>query len=102
MNVVKADFELKNARFYKVEVFLPKTTLLIVGNDKCFFMCGALDVDIYNAPHLIERRVIAGRAVGVKTIDDLLNAPLERITFAAREEGVFEGMLVKDALLLFS
>lgn len=96
------NFNIKGLSFYSFEVYLPKTTLLIVGNDKGYFMCGALDVDIFNKPHLIERGVICGRAVGVKTIDELLNAPLDKITKKAKDLGVFEGMLVKDALLLIS
>lgn len=98
----KKDFTIKELPFYSMEVKLPKTTLLIVGNDFGFFMCGALDVDVYNAPHLIDRGVICGNVVGVKTIDDLLNAPLKKITKAANDKGVFPGMLVKDALLVIS
>lgn len=60
----------------------------------------ALDVDIFNEiPKLKERHVVAGRAVGVRTIDELLHAPLEKITDASKEHGWEVGMTGKDALL---
>ncbi len=97
------DIQIKGLPFYSMEVYLPKTTLLIVGNDNGYFMCGALDVKLFDAKeHLKARKVICGRALGVKTIDELLNQGLESITDEARNKGIFEGMLVKDALLLIS
>ena len=45
-------------------------------------MCGALDVSVLNEK-LKDRKVIAGRAVGVKTIEQLLEAPLESVTYEA-------------------
>lgn len=79
-------------------VLLPKTTLLVVMNDKGYIMCGALDVALLN-DRLRDRQIIAGRAVGVKTIDELLNAPLESITHEAEELGIHIGMIGRDALL---
>lgn len=84
--------------FLAVTVLLPKTTLLAVTSDKGYIMCGALDVALLNEK-LKDRKIIAGRAVGVRTIDQLLNAPLESVTAAAEEIGVFKGMTGKDALL---
>ncbi|QVK21167.1 DUF1805 domain-containing protein [Mycoplasmatota bacterium] len=102
MEIKNRLFKLRGFDFYRIEVYLPKTTLLIVGNEKGYFMCGALDVPVFNKPHLIERKVVTGRALGVKTIEELLNAELFDITEAARELGIYEKMLVKDALLLIS
>lgn len=84
--------------FLCVSVQLPKTNLLIVTNDKGYIMCGALDVALLNEK-LKDRKVIAGRAVGVKTIDQLLNAPLESVTYEAEVLGITKGTLGKDALL---
>lgn len=61
-------------------------------------MCGALDVGLLNE-RLKDRKVIAGRAVGVKTIDELLEAPLESVTFEAEKLGIHKGMIGKEALL---
>lgn len=61
-------------------------------------MCGALDVGLLNEK-LADRKIIAGRAVGVRTIDDLLKAPLESVTYEARACGIEEGMIGEEALL---
>jgi len=84
--------------FLAVSVLLPKTTLLAVSSDKGYIMCGALDVGLLN-DKLKDRRIIAGRAVGVRTIEELLNAPLESVTFEAEQLGIHKGMIGKDALL---
>ncbi|AMX82427.1 hypothetical protein GS3922_01285 [Geobacillus subterraneus] len=81
-----------------VSVKLPKTNLLAVASDKGYIMCGALDVALLNEK-LRDRGIIAGRAVGVRTIEQLLEAPLESVTIAARELGIEPGMKGKDALL---
>lgn len=90
--------EIKGHTFLGVSVKLPKTTLLVVSNDKGYIMCGALDVGLLNEK-LKSRRIIAGRAVGVKTLDELLNAPLESVTFEAEALGITKGMIGRDALL---
>ncbi|MFJ7826062.1 YunC family protein [Psychrobacillus sp. NPDC096623] len=84
--------------FLSISVELPKTNLLVVTNDKGYIMCGALDVALLNEK-LKDRKVIAGRAVGVKTIPQLLDAPLESITYEAEELGITEGMIGREALL---
>ncbi|MCH5585669.1 DUF1805 domain-containing protein [Shimazuella sp. AN120528] len=81
-----------------VEVKLPKTTLLAITTDIGYIMCGALDVGLLN-DRLSSRRIIAGRAVGVKTLEELLVAPLESVTHTARDLGITEGMTGSDALL---
>lgn len=84
--------------FLSISVELPKTNLLVVTNDKGYIMCGALDVALLNEK-LKDRKVIAGRAVGVKTITQLLDAPLESITYEAEELGITPGMIGREALL---
>lgn len=84
--------------FLSVSVILPKTNLLVVTSDKGYIMCGALDVALLNEK-LKDRKVIAGRAVGVKTIEQLLAAPLESVTHEAEAIGIYKGMTGKDAML---
>ncbi|KKB35324.1 YunC family protein [Bacillus thermotolerans] len=84
--------------FLGVTVKLPKTTLLSVSNDKGYIMCGALDIAFFNK-ELADRKVIAARAVGVRTIDQLLNAPLESVTYEAEKLGINKGITGRDALL---
>ncbi|CDQ39184.1 MULTISPECIES: YunC family protein [Virgibacillus] len=88
--------------FTAICVELPKTNLLIISNEIGYIMCAALDVDLLSEK-LADREVIAGRAVGVRTIDDLLHAPLEKVTHSAKEQyGWEEGMIGKDALIRIS
>ena len=87
-------------QFTAVQMKLPKTNFMAVTNDKGYIMCGALDVALFNSNEkLRERKIIAGRAVGVRTIDQLIDAPLESVTLAAEELGITAGMKGRDALL---
>lgn len=81
-----------------ITVELPKTTLIAVTTDKGYIMCGALDVGLLNE-RLRARNIIAGRATGVRTLDELLEAPLESVTYAAEELGIHPGMKGRDAVL---
>ncbi len=87
-----------NHQFTAITVNLPKTNFMAVTNENGYIMCGALDVALLNEK-LKERGIIAGRAVGVRTIEQLLDAPLESITFEAENRGITVGMKGKDALL---
>ncbi|MFD0051404.1 YunC family protein [Actinomycetes bacterium NPDC127524] len=84
--------------FLAITVELPKTTLLAVTAEKGYIMCGALDVGLLNKK-LKGRGIIAARAVGVKTIDELLSAPLESVTEEAGKIGVTAGMTGRSAML---
>ncbi|OAB43829.1 YunC family protein [Paenibacillus antarcticus] len=80
-----------------VEVKLPKTTLLTINTPKGYIMCGALDIGLLNE-RLSDRQIIAGRAVGVKTLQELLDAPLESVTYEAEKLGITPGISGRDAL----
>lgn len=95
--------EIDGMQFTAVSVELPKTTLLTISNEVGYIMCAALDVAIFDeVPKLKERQVIAGRALGVRTIDQLLHAPLEKITDASKFYGWKVGMTGREALLKIS
>lgn len=98
--MVKVDeIEIGGYPFTATSVALPKTNLLIVSNDIGYIMCAALDIDIFNEL-LADRKVIAARAKGVRSIQDLLDAPLEKVTEASKEKyGWDVGMIGKEALL---
>ncbi len=81
-----------------IEVRLPKTTLLAVAAKKGYIMCGALDVQLLNEK-LQDRRIIAGRATGVRSIEQLLDAPLESVTFEAETLDIHPGMKGSEAIL---
>lgn len=84
-----------------VTVALPKTTLIAVATDWGYIMCGALDVELLNT-RLADREIIAGRALGVRTVDDLLAAPLADVTDAARALGICAGMPGREAIRLMA
>ncbi|MRN53092.1 YunC family protein [Paenibacillus monticola] len=81
-----------------VEVKLPKTTLLTISTSRGYIMCGALDVGLLNE-QLSDRHIIAARAVGVRTLSQLLAAPMESVTIEAECLGIVPGMSGVDALL---
>ncbi|MDV7765280.1 DUF1805 domain-containing protein [Peribacillus simplex] len=89
---------LDNHTFLAISVRLPKTNLLAVASEKGYIMCGALDVALLN-DKLRDRKILAGRATGVKSIDELLEAPLESVTWEAVEKGIYPGMIGKEALI---
>lgn len=80
-----------------VRVDLPQTHLLAITTDKGYIMCGALDVQLLNE-RLASRKIIAGRAVGVRSFEDLLQAPLESVTDGAKEIGIHVGMTGIEAI----
>ena len=65
--------------FTAVQVDLPKTTLLAVANSVGYAMCGALDVELLRTK-LASRNIVAMRATGVRTLDQLLAAEVESQT----------------------
>ncbi|MGG3888099.1 YunC family protein [Metabacillus fastidiosus] len=89
---------IEDKQFTAITIALPKTNFMAVTNDKGYIMCGALDVRLLNE-RLKERGIIAGRAVGVRTIEQLLEAPLESVTYGAQELGITVGTKGRDALL---
>jgi uncharacterized protein YunC (DUF1805 family) len=89
---------IEGQQFNAITVKLPKTNFMAVTNENGYIMCGALDVGLLNEK-LKDRGIIAGRAVGVRTIEQLLEAPLESVTYKAEELGITVGMKGKDALL---
>lgn len=92
---------IEGKQFTAITIALPKTNFMAITNDKGYIMCGALDVALLNE-RLKERGIIAGRAVGVKTIDQLLEAPLESVTYEAEKLGIMVGTKGRDALLMMS
>lgn len=82
-----------------IEVDLPKTHLAMVATDIGYVMCGALDVNLLNTV-LKSRGIVAGRAVGVRSVEQLLEAPLESLTDGMRQLGAYEGMSCREALSL--
>lgn len=84
-----------------VEVLLPRTTLLAISAGDGYIMCGALDVQLLNEK-LKAREIIAGRAVGVRTLQQLLDSPMESVTDAALSLGITVGMSGEEAVRIMA
>jgi len=79
-----------------VRVELPGSPpLLLIVAERGFVMCGFLNVEA------AERLGVAAAMVsGVRTFEDVLEAPVRACTSKARELGVREGMKGREALEL--
>jgi len=89
--------EIEGRTALAIEVKLPKTTLVIVTTKSGYIMCGALDIGLLNHK-LRDRQIIAARAVGVRTIEELLDAPLESVTHTAESYGIVPGTKGREAI----
>lgn len=85
--------------FTATHVALPKTHLLTVSNRVGYIMCGALDVELLRQK-LASRGIIAARATGVRSIQELIEADVENCTQHAEQIGIRIGMPMKEALTL--
>jgi uncharacterized protein YunC (DUF1805 family) len=92
-----APVQLDDLTCIAIEIDLPKTHLVAIQVPGGYIMCGALDVELLST-RLADRRIVAARAVGVKTVAELLSAPLEAVTPAASACGVHPGMSGREAL----
>ncbi|MCZ7569789.1 MAG: DUF1805 domain-containing protein [Ardenticatenaceae bacterium] len=90
---------LKNGIALGIHLELPDTHLIIATTERGYITCGLLDVTVMDAVHP-ERGVVAGRAFGVLSLDDLLEARLRDVTATARLLGISEGMIGREALEL--
>ncbi len=102
MNVRKELIMIDEREYEALEVELPKTTLILISSQKGFVMCGALDIDIYNSPKLLPREVLCVKAIGVRTLNDLINGEVYDSSIAAQKLGIHQGMKIKDALAILS
>jgi len=85
--------------FIGVEVSYPKTKLLsITVPDVGYLMCGVLNIPAIESLHP-EREIVAARVVGVKTLQDLLEAKIVEMTQKGAELGIHEGMTGQEALV---
>jgi len=82
-----------------IMVELPKTRALSISTEKGYVMCGLLDVPFLDGFHS-DRQIVAARVVGVREIDDLLEARVRDCTTAAAAMGVRPGMTGREALEL--
>ena len=92
MKIKQGVYSKNGLELNSLEVELEGTTLIMLEGYGAFFMCGALDVDIYG-----DREVVCGKAVKVKTLDDLFNATVFDSTKYAKSLGIVPGLKVYEA-----
>lgn len=102
MLVVENKYENNGLVLNSLEVVLGETTLLILEGYGAFVMCGALDVDMYNTAKMINRGVACAKAVGVRTLDELFNAPIYQANVIAQQLGWETGMTIHEAFKILS
>lgn len=102
MRVKKGNIKYSNVRLKYVDIDMDNTSILILEGYNAFAMCGALNVDVYNTEKMIDRKVICMRAVGVRTIEALLDAKVESCSDYAKSKGIQKDMLIKDAFEILS
>jgi len=83
-----------NGREYEtLKVDLDPAPLILVRGKKGFLMCGYLNMEAAD-----KLGAVAVSTSGVKTVDDILNKPVTKISMKARDLGVKEGMTGRQAL----
>lgn len=92
MNVIQKKYVKDGLELNALAVELHNTTLLLLEGYNAFFMCGALDTAVYQ-----NREVVCGKAVGVKTLDDLYYATIKESSNYAKSLGIIPGMTVHEA-----
>jgi uncharacterized protein YunC (DUF1805 family) len=85
--------------FTTTHVPLPKTNLLSIHNQVGYVMCGALDMSLLR-DKLADRGIVAARATGVKTMEELLEGVVESCTQEAEKLGIVPQMSIKEALVI--
>ncbi|MCL2145420.1 MAG: DUF1805 domain-containing protein [Endomicrobia bacterium] len=84
-----------NGRTYKAfeGEIAPDSSLVFIMGEKGFIMCGYLNMETAE-----KKGNIAAIAVGVKTVEDMLQTKIAAVSSAARKAGIEEGMPVKKAI----
>ncbi len=84
---------IEGIEFEAIRVSTPKTCVLMINSPRGFLGCGYLDVAVAN-------RVGDAAAIvtGVKDYEQMLAAPVVRMSERAKEAGVTEGMSGREAL----
>lgn len=97
MNVVREEFKVNGKELVGVRVDLPHAPLIVIASRNkpdCFVACGY--VDVQTADKLGD---CAGIVSGVKTFQDVLNAPIKKLSKEAERRGGTVGMTGSELLV---
>ncbi len=89
------DFEVQGKKAQGLELPLPGAPLVVAYAANGFVMCGYLNIETTD-----RLNVAAAMVRGVSTVDDLLQAKIQKVSAAAQKKGIREGMTGREALAL--
>jgi len=92
---MEKDVFVSGKKMLGVEINLPGAPLVLVSGAAGFVMCGYLNIDMAD-----KLGVAAAMVRGVKTLNDLLKAPVQAVSKAAQAKGVNLTMTGEEALAL--
>ena len=85
--------DLDGQKLKGVKIPTGKTAILIIQAPKGFLGCGYFDLEVAN-----KFGDIAAIVTGVKELEEMLNKPVQKVSQAAKDLGIEEGLSGKDAL----
>ena len=92
-SVKQIEIDLDGKKAKGLEVPLPKAPLVVAYGTDGFVMCGYLNVEAAD-----QLGVAAAMVRGVSTVEDLLKAPVQKVSAAAQTKGVQVGVSGQEAL----
>ena len=90
------DFDLDGKKASGLELDLPGAPLVVAWGKDGFVMCGYLNIEAAD-----KLGVAAAMVRGVKTVNDLLEAKVQKVSASAAKRGVAEQMTGRQALSHF-
>ncbi|OYT40704.1 MAG: hypothetical protein B6U89_01305 [Desulfurococcales archaeon ex4484_58] len=86
--------EVNGSKLLGVEIELPNAPpLIVLRGNRGFIMCGYLDIKVADKLGLV-----AGRVVGVSSVDELLDKEIVEASSKAIELGIKPGVKVKEVI----
>lgn len=87
-------FEFDGKEFQGIRSTIPDgPPLLLIKGEKGFVMCGYLSIEVAE-----QLGLTAAIVSGVSSFEDVVNAPIKKVTSNAKELGVKPGMVVKKII----
>lgn len=89
------DINIDNFIFKGYQIPTQNTSVLMIHGHNGFLACGYINLEIAN-----KRNDVCALVTGVKSLEDMLEAKVFKLSNAALQAGIKEGMTGKEALLL--
>lgn len=93
MSIIQKQIKIKDHVITGIVIPFQKAPLVLAKADQGFVMCGYLNIE---AAEKVGQ--VAAVVTGVKTVEDLLAANIQKMTSAAKDKGITSGMTGQEAL----